>query len=159
MAATSDLVAECSVYCCPHLTDAELRASYSDAKVGENVVFQPHDALQAHAPIHEEARGANVHCHPGAAAPTPHRFPEPADSTDSVGVGNAHHRAAQSLYEDPAVVFASEDPIVEVRWVSQRLLDDALIQLTSIDKGLCDEPVVHGSEAQLEQQRECEPTR
>jgi len=97
-----------------HLADADLRTKRRDTEVSHDILLNLHDALQAQAPPHEKTEGAYVEGQPGAAAPTPQGFPEGADSTDRIAVGDADHRATESLNANPRIFVAQADAILEV---------------------------------------------
>jgi len=97
-----------------HLADADLWTEYRANEVADHALLNLHDALQAQAPPHEKADGAYVECQPSAAAPTPQGFPEGADSTDRIAVGDAYHGATDSLNSHPFVIEAREETILEV---------------------------------------------
>lgn len=115
LATSGDLVAHRIIHSTGHLANAELWATHCEAEVIDGMLIHPHDVLQAQAPPHEETEGANVQCQPGTAAPAPQGLPEGTDSTDCVGVGDAHHWATESLEANPTVVEATKYAVVEVR--------------------------------------------
>lgn len=160
VAAVGHLVTHSGIHRRRHLAHTHQWAEHCDAEVFALVLLDSHDILQLKTKPHDQAAWAYANSQPGAAAPAHNCGPEIGDSSNSIGVSDAQHWAAQRLAANPLAFVALIDLVVEAVSVCITFnVFHALVKCAALTgKGLHHQPVVANAKDKLEDQPDTQRT-